>query len=300
MRILITGPSSFSGSFFIEALSKAGHEVVTTLTKTQSCYHGIRLQRLQKSMQYATVHEQICFGDEQFIELVHRESFDVFCHHGAWTESYNSMNYDFEKAFANNTRSMNRVCQILAANGCQKIIVSGSIFAECEEPFSPYGLVKRLTTQTTTFYGTHFGMHVSSFVIPNPFGPLDNPKLIHYLSTEWSANRIPSIRTPEYIRDNIPITLLALGFVHWVEQCPSTVGVSSFKPSGYISTMEDFIQRVAQVFRGATSWECVVDIEPQTDFSQPMKLVNDVPLMGLFQSWNEQVFWDSLIEQHVF
>ena len=300
MRILITGPSSFSGSFFIEALSKAGHEVVTTLTKTQSCYHGIRLQRLQKSMQYATVHEQICFGDEQFIELVHRESFDVFCHHGAWTESYNSMNYDFEKAFANNTRSMNRVCQILAANGCQKIIVSGSIFAECEEPFSPYGLGKKLTAETTKFCGTHFGMHVSRFVIPNPFGPLDNPKLISNLLTAWQKKQTPTVYISPYIRDNIPIDLLALGFTDWVERCPQTVGDSVFRPSGYVSTMGDFILRVQQESRVRTLWACNVDWLAQTDFLQPMKLVNDVPLMKLFPSWNEQGFWDALIEQHVF
>ena len=171
MRILITGPTSFSGAFFIEALAEAGHEVVTTLTQSLDSYTGVRKLRAEKAAAHATVHEGVCFGDARFLDLVQSESFDVFCHHGAWTHDYNSMDYDFESAFATNTRAMNKVCKALSENGCRKIIVSGSIFEEGETLFSPHGLVKQLTAQTTEFYGTHFGMHVSKFVIPNPFGP---------------------------------------------------------------------------------------------------------------------------------
>jgi hypothetical protein len=32
----------------------------------------------------------------------------------------------------------------------------------------------------------------------------------------------------------------------------------------------------------------------QTDFSQPMVLVNETPLFPLFQTWDEQLFWDDL------
>lgn len=299
MRILITGPSSFTGMYFIEALSCAGHEVVTTFTQSVSAYSGVRGQRARRSAEHAIVHEGVFFGDDRFLTLVEKESFDVYCHHGAWTTDYNSMDYDFESAFQSNTRSMNKVCQALAKNGCRKIIVSGSIFEE-ETLFSPYGLVKKLTTETTTFYGAHFGMHVSKFVIPNPFGPLDNPKLISDVLVAWQKKQTPTLYRSPYIRDNIPIDLLALGFTDWVERCPQTVGSSVFRPSGYVSTMGDFIQRVQQESRVRTIWACNVDWVTQTDFSQPMKLINDAPLMPIFFSWNEQRFWDSLIKPHVF
>ena len=81
MRILITGPTSFSGAFIIEALAKAGHEVVTTFTKTVSEYTGVRGLRAQKAATNATIHEGVCFGDARFLALVQSESFDVFCHH---------------------------------------------------------------------------------------------------------------------------------------------------------------------------------------------------------------------------
>ena len=294
MRILITGPSSFSGAFFIEALANAGHEVVTTLTGSLSSYRGVRSLRVQKAATYATIHEGVSFGDDRFVNLVQCESFDVFCHHGAWTKEYNSMNYDFGSAFSNNTRSMNIVCKALSENGCRKVIVSGSIFEEVEKLFSPYGLVKKLTAQTAEFYGTHFGMQVSKFVIPNPFGPLDNPKLIAHLMKDWHAGRSACVWPPLYVRDNIPVSLLALGFVHWVEQCPSIVGTSSFAPSGYISTMGEFVERVARELRPRLGLECAVEMGTQTDFSQPMVLVNDTPIRSMFPTWDEHCFWDQM------
>ena len=300
MRILITGATSFSGAFFIEALAEAGHEVVTTLTQSLDSYTGVRKLRAEKAAAHATVHEGVCFGDARFLDLVQSEAFDVFCHHGAWTRDYNSMEYDFEAAFATNTRSLNKVCQALAEKGCQKIIVSGSIFEEGEQLFSPHGLVKKMTAQTMEFYGMHFGMHVSKFVIPNPFGALDNPKLIDYLGREWYAGRVPRIQTPLYVRDNIPVTLMAKGFVQWVEQCPSTVGTSSYAPAGYISTMGEFVQRVAAELRQRLGLACGVEMGTQTDFSQPMVLVNDTPLQYQFPEWNESAFWDELAEHQAY
>ena len=209
------------------------------------------------------------------------------------------MDYEFEAAFANNTRSMRQVCIALASKSCQKVIVSGSIFEEGDELFSPHGLVKRMTAETTTFYGNQSGMHVSKFVIPNPFGPLDNPKLIDYLCREWYAGRTPQIRTPLYVRDNIPVDLLAHGFVYWVEECPNTVGTSAFTPSGYISSMGEFVDKVAAEMRPRLGLACAVEMGSQTDFSQPMVLVNDTPLQHMFSEWNETEFWDLLAEHQL-
>ena len=295
MRILITGPTSFTGAFFIEALAKAGHEVYATSTQSLLSYTGVRRLRAIKSQTHAIIHEGIHFGDERFLELIRSERFDVYCHHGAWTKDYRGMEYDFQTGFLSSTNSLDQVCRLLSENGCRKIIVSGSIFEEAKPIFSPYGLVKKLTTETVEFYGTHFGMHVSKFVIPNPFGPLDNPKLLDYLGREWLVGRTPCIQTPVYVRDNIPVDLLARGYADWVGECPEVVGASSFRPSGYVSTMADFVERVATAFRTRLNLACTVDMVEQTDFSQPMTLVNDTPLQERFPEWNEMEFWDALI-----
>lgn len=299
MRILITGPSSFTGAFFIEALAKAGHEVHATCTQPITSYSGVRARRMQKSADHATVYEGIEFGDDAFIHLIQSQAFDVYCHHGAWTKDYRGMEYDFQRGFVANTRSADVVCRVLAESGCQKIIVSGSIFEEADPIFSPYGLVKKMTTQTFELYGVHFGMHVSKFVIPNPFGPLDNPKLIDYLGREWYVGKVPCIQTPDYVRDNIPVDLLAIGFADWVEKCSDTVGTSEFRPSGYVSTMAAFVERVATEFRHRLAWDCRVDMATQTDSSQPITLVNDTPLQSLFLEWDEESFWDELVRHQV-
>ena len=295
MRILITGPTSFTGAFFIEALAQAGHEVHATSTQSLSSYTGVRRLRAIKSQTHADIHQGVKFGDEQFLRLVKRERFDVYCHHGAWTKDYRGMKYDFETAFVSNTRSIDKVCRLLSENGCRKIIVSSSIFERAKPLFSPYGLIKKLTTETVEFYGTRFGLHVSKFVIPNPFGPLDNAKLIDYLGREWQANRTPCIQTPLYVRDNIPVDLLALGFADWADKCPDTVGTSECRPSGYVSNMEEFVERVAVAFRTRLNLDCAVDMAEQQDFSQPITLVNDMPLQDMFLDWNEKEFWDALI-----
>jgi UDP-glucose 4-epimerase len=297
MRIFITGPTSFSGAFFIEELAKAGHEVFTTLTKSKDSYSGIRGLRAAKALEHAQVFEGVSFGDEQFLQIVQETSFDVFCHHGAWTENYNSMDYNFQAAYENNTKHLPEVSQALAANGCKAIVISASIFEggiKGSTPFSPHGLIKQITSQTTAYYANHAGLHFSRFVIPNPFGALDNPKLIDYLCREWYAKRTPQIRTPLYVRDNIHVELMAKGFVYWLENLPLEESTSVFAPAGMISTMGDFVEKVASEMRPRLGLACQVILGPQADFSQPMVLVNDTPLDHMFDDWNENIAWDAL------
>lgn len=297
MRVLCTGPTSFSGAYFIEELSRAGHQVLTTFTNPVASYTGIRGLRAQKVMQCAQYFEGVSFGDQRFLEIVKEEAVDVFCHHGAWTANYNSMDYDFQSAFANNTRNLPEVCQGLASNGCRAIVISASIFEggiQGSEAFSPHGLIKQITSQSTEFYAKQAGLHFSRFVIANPFGALDNPKLIDYLCREWFVGNTPEIRTPLYVRDNIHVELLAKAFVYWLENLPLDQATSTFSPAGYVSTMQDFVEKVAVEMRSRLSLDCQVAFAKQSDFSQPMLLVNDAPVAHLFDDWKESEAWDAL------
>jgi UDP-glucose 4-epimerase len=302
MRILITGGSSFSGAFFVRQLAGAGHEVWTTFRSPIEDYEGIRGQRARMAAQNSTA-VQAGFGDDDFLRLLKEQSFDAYCHHGAWTKDYRSMDYAFHDAFLNNTRNIQEATALLAKRGCRKVVVSASIFegevglaSSKEIPFSPHGLVKLFTSKTMEFYGNQAGMHVSRFVIPNPFGPLDNPKLIDYLCREWYAGREPQIRTPLFVRDNIHVDLLAHAFVHWVEKMPSELGRSVFDPAGYIGSMGDFVQKVAEAMRPRLGLSCRYGCAVQTDFSQPMVLVNSIPAEPLAPDWDESKAWDALAE----
>ena len=65
MRILITGPTSFTGAFFIESLAQAGHEVHATSTQRLSSYTGVRRLRAIKSDTNAVIHQGVQFGDDR-------------------------------------------------------------------------------------------------------------------------------------------------------------------------------------------------------------------------------------------
>lgn len=301
MKILITGASSFSGAFIIRQLAASGHEVVATYRQDLSEYDGIRGKRAQMAAQHCRPIYGVSFGDEAFLELVKNESFDVYGHHGAWTKNYRSMDYEFHNAFVNNTRNVQQILASLATNGCHRVVISASVFeGDCglsssvDVPFSPHGLVKQFTSKTFDFYGRLNGMHVSRFVIPNPFGALDNPKLIDYLCREWYANRKPQIRTPLYIRDNIHVELLAKAYVYWVENMSAQKSV--FAPCGYVSSMADFVDLVAKEMRPRLGLSCDFGLGTQSDFTQPMILVNDTPVSHLFNDWDSAKAWDALAQ----
>ena len=302
MKVLITGASSFSGAFFIRELALAGHEVIATYSQPVDSYSGIRGRRASMAAEHCRPVVGVKFGDEKFLDLVKNESFDVYGHHGAWTKDYRQMEgYEFHEAWLNNTRNVQQVLSFLANNGCQRIVISASVFeGECglssspDIPFSPHGLVKQFTSKTFDFWGRHYGQHVSRFVIPNPFGELDNPKLIDYLCREWYAGRVPQIRTPLYIRDNIHVELMAFAYRHWLETMPMEKGGSVFAPAGYVSSMGDFVSLVANEMRPRLGLNCEFSLGTQTDFSQPMILVNDNPVDSLFENWNPSTAWDSL------
>ena len=58
--------------------------------------------------------------------------------------------------------------------------------------------------------------------------------------------------------------------------------------------MGDFVALVANEMRPRLGLPCEYKLGTQTDFSQPMVLVNDSPLSGVFPDWNPSDAWDNL------
>ena len=77
--------------------------------------------------------------------------------------------------------------------------------------FSPYGLSKGLTAAIVSHRCREFGLRYGKFVIPNPFGPLEEPRFCAYLVRTWRNGEVARINTPAYVRDNIHVSLLADG-----------------------------------------------------------------------------------------
>src|SRR5262249_30134199 len=153
MRILITGASSLSGMWFVQELIQAGHEVVTCFRKPLEQYEGLRRSRIEQLLPHCTPHFSGSFGSDAFLQLIaSRKQWDLFCHHAADVANYKSPDFDVASALANNTHNLKKVLHSFQARGCNRVLLTGSVFEQNEgagsdllRAVSPYGLSKGLT-----------------------------------------------------------------------------------------------------------------------------------------------------------
>ena len=113
--------------------------------------------------------------------------------------------------------------EALRADGLKGVVMTGSVFEQDEGAgetplvaFSPYGLSKGLTAEVVRHRCREFGLRYGKFVIPNPFGPLEEPRFCAYLVRTWRKGEIARVNTPSYIRDNIHVSLLAAAYAKFV------------------------------------------------------------------------------------
>ena len=134
------------------------------------------------------------FGDERFLALVAEGGWDLVSHHAADVTDYKSPNFDAIAALANNTHNLLRCARGPGSRRLPSLLLSGSVFEGGEgagsqglPDFSPYGLSKALTPRCSDYYCTRTGIGLGKFVIPNPFGPYEEPRFTSYLIKNWIA-----------------------------------------------------------------------------------------------------------------
>jgi UDP-glucose 4-epimerase len=304
MRILFTGASSFTGSWFVRTLAAAGHEIVATFRSPLTAYEGVRARRVADAAAAAEPVADVSFGSPRFLDLLRGQSFDVLCHHAAEVTGYRSPNFDVEAAVALNTHELDSVLGLLAENGTP-VVLTGTVFESNEgagdEPlhaFSPYGLSKTLTAEIFTSRCREAGIGLGKFVIPNPFGPWEEPRFTSYLARTWLGGEAALVQTPAYVRDNVHVTLLALAYARFVENVASSRarsgGFQHLGPSGYVETQGEFSERCARELEARLGVACPVELVEQVDFPEPRERVNTDPLDPAELGWDEARAWDEL------
>lgn len=304
MKLLLTGVSSFTGSWFADALASAGHEVVAPLRGTLAGYDAARQQRVRRLGSRVRLVESAPFGSEAFLRLLAEAGpFDGLCHHGAEVANYRSPDFDVAAALQNNTAGLRGVLAALrAANSRAFVVLTGSVFENDEgrgdEPlraFSPYGLSKGLTWQTFRYQCGAAGIPLGKFVIPNPFGPWEEPRFTAYLVRNWKEGKTPAIQTPDYVRDNIHVDLLALAYAAFVaRRAGGAAAILRASPSGYVETQGAFARRFAAEVARRTGRDCPVDALVQKDFAEPLQRVNLEPAAPQHPEWSEARAWDAV------
>jgi UDP-glucose 4-epimerase len=300
MKILFTGASSFTGYWFVKELSSAGHEVTAIFRHRVSDYPDkLRQKRIGALTDLSRPVFGASFGDDCFLKLIRETNWDLLCHHAANATNYKNPDFDVAGALANNTHRLPMVLDALRDAGCGKIVLTGSMFENDEgagsddlRAFSPYGLSKGLTWQMFRYYAEVRHLALGKFVIPNPFGPYEEPRFTYYLMKSWFAGTRAAVNTPSYVRDNIHASLLAMAYVRFATTLPD--GITRTNPSGYVETQGAFAQRVATELRLRLGLPCEFELKVQTDYSEPRVRINTDPCDASVLNWNEATAWDEL------
>lgn len=300
MRILLTGASSFTGSWFALALAEAGHEVIATFRGAEDSYADGRGERVRRITGKVEPVWGVEFGDEKFFDAVERRDVDLICHHAAEMTDYRSWDFDAIEATRKNTRGARRLLTALSERGCRRLVLTGSVFEPYEgvgdpqhRAFNPYGLSKHLSFEVFRMEAERLGLSLGKFVIPNPFGPYEEARFTAYLVREWAAGRKPTVGTPVYVRDNIHVSLLALAYVRHCEILGEAAGYVRAAPSGYIESQAAFARRVGRELAARTGWACEVGEADQTDFPEPLFRTNADLAAPAHPAWSESGAWDA-------
>ncbi len=302
MKVLLTGASSFTGLWFARSLAAAAHHVVAPLRRECDDYRtDIRAERVAQLGQVAECSFGCSFGDARFLDLCRSGSWDLLCHHAAEVGDYRSPAFDVAGALAANTRNFLEV--VAAMHGLRGVVLTGSVFEAGEgagtvplRAFSPYGLSKGMTADLLQFYCEAAGMPLGKFVIPNPFGPFEEPRFCAYLIRQWQAGQTAEVRTPAYVRDNIHVDQLAAAYAAFAEKVATGAGFMRTNPSGYVETQGAFAERFAREIGGRSRLDCRVILAYQTEFPEPPVRINTNPVQP--PGWSEPAAWDAIADYY--
>ena len=305
MRILFTGASSFTGMWFATALARRGHSVVAAIRREERAYVGLRSERVTRAAQYCQLVWNAPFGSNRFLDAIAQGGpFDVLCHHGAETEGYKSAEFDAIAATVANANAVTGVLRALRDGGCRRIVLTGSIFEAGEgmgtsplRAFSPYGLSKTLTSHIFAFYAVQEGFALGKVVIPNPFGPYEEPRFTDYMIRCWRDRKSATVTNPGYVRDNIHVSLLTDIYCGFASALPQE-GFHRINPSGYVETQGDFAARFAREIGLRLKIDTTLELGTQTLFDEPAVRINTDVIECAMRDWNEEAAWDQLAEYY--
>jgi UDP-glucose 4-epimerase len=305
MRILFTGGSSFTGLWFIRELNAAGHQVTAIFRSSADAYADeTRRRRVAMGAEFCRPVHGCSFGDARFLDLIAEGGWNLLSHHAADVTNYKSPDFNAIAALGNNTYNLPGVLEALKTAGCHRLLLSGSVFEEGEGAgsqglpnFSPYGLSKALTAQVFRYYCARAGIGLGKFVIPNPFGPYDEPKFTTYLIKNWLAGATPNCSSPAYVRDNIHVSLLAKAYAQFAMEVPAD-GFARTNPSGYAESQGAFTLRLAQEMHPRLRLPCPVELKKQVDFTEPRVRINTDPVDADALGWDESAAWDEMADYY--
>lgn len=302
MKLVFTGSGSFTGYWILKELVFNGFDVIPLFEENESKTVGIRKIRVLELSKLTRCYFNINYGSKIFFDFLSSlNKIDIFSHHFFYTKDYKSKEYDVLESLDISVGNINLLFKKLKKLGCKFFVLTGSSFEGNEgkgdkelKPFSPYGLAKSLSSDIFKYYCSNYGIKFCKFVIPNPFGPYEEYKFTSYLADNWLNNQVAIIKTPDYVRDNIPVDLLAKSYSYFLKKIKDN-NFYKLNPSGYVETNLNFVKRFKKEFKKRLNLKCDYKVEKDLNLTEPLKRYNNDNMFKIIKGYDENVFWEDLI-----
>lgn len=302
MRALLTGASSFTGTWFASALAERGFAVTALHRRPLEAYPPLARRRLARLDGIARLVRLPGLASAEAQALLERERFDLLCLHGAEVGDHRSPTFDVAGALARTTAGLGPLLDRFAARGGRAVLVTGSIFEADEgrgppplRAFNPYGLAKTLIWQTIRFEVERRGLVLGKLVIAHPLGPFDKPGLVGELLAAWCRGETAAIRRPRLVRDFVAVDALARAYAEAARRLLGEGGPVHLVPSLWPESVAAFVGRLAAAIGRRTGLACAVRLaEPSEPSEEPPIRIGSDPLRALVPDWDEERFWDGL------
>ena len=303
MRILLTGGSSFTGCWIARKLAEAGHDVVATFTRGsyEAYASDLSAERVDFIRECVQPIFNCSFGSDEMLSYLEENRIDLIFMHGAYVANHRASDFPVLEAVSSNTFRLDQVLDLAMSKGLKAVISTGSYFeadtgeGENQRAFSPYALSKTLTWQIVRYACEVRALNLGKFVLPNPFGPMEKGGFTSYLMRSWASAKVPTVQTPAYGRDNVPVDLLADAAVRFSTEVLASKGcIKVFEASGFRMKQGDFAKTFASNLSPYLSVDCDLVLVDQIDFSEPRERYNRNDLRAYCPDWSEAQFWKDL------
>ena len=296
-RVVLTGGSSFTGLWIAETLAARGFEVTATVTRAAGAYAGLRAARIARLAQSARIVHEAPVASDRFRTVLAETQADLLAHHGADIPGYRSPDYDPAAGFARNIEGVAEAVGVFARAGGRALLATGTYFEGGEgggaEAASPYGVSKTMTNAAQARLAADAGLAFGKFVIPSPFGRWEEGRIVWSLMQAWTDGRAGEVRTPDYVRDQLPAPLLARAYGEAAVSVLEAAEPVRFRPSGFVERVGDFARRIGREVGARTGMTCAIVEHPQRDFPEPKRRANDEPTE--FAPAEAARFWDDYV-----
>jgi UDP-glucose 4-epimerase len=247
--IVISGISSFTGSWIAQAFALAGWQVRGLCSQKKSDYQGVRLTRLERIASLVELHFEIKAETGAMEKWISRHSPSLWLHHHHFMDGFRRPDYNWDKMSEICLNPLPSVVRALSNVECKGILYSGTYFEPGEggERFAtatPYGRSKAMVWKALERLASLYHIPLAKIVIPNPVGPLENSDRLIPVLLETSRGGDPfRLNSPNAVLDNVPVTKLAGEYVEAANRLlKGWRGV--VRPSGWVGPAKLWVEKV--------------------------------------------------------